>query len=89
MKQVSLFGMKFLAFLLNKVPKNTYYPIANPKLNIYTKSFYECITRVPRDLLLLWTILSEKLENVSVLHEWIISPKSHNIGFIELLDLHN
>jgi hypothetical protein len=31
----------------------------------------------------------KKLEKVSVLHEWIISPKSHNIGFIELLDLHN
>jgi hypothetical protein len=70
MKQVSLFGMKFLAFLLNKVPKNTYYPIANPKLSMKTKSFYECITRVPRDLLLNYEQLYLKtLENVSVLHD--------------------
>jgi hypothetical protein len=62
--------MKIKAFLLNKVPKNTYYPISNPKLNIYTKSFYECITEAPWDLLLNYEQLYlKKLENISVLHE--------------------
>jgi hypothetical protein len=55
---------------------NHCYPIANFKLNISTKGFFECITEVPRDLL--WTFVSEKIGSVSVSHERTISPKSHN-----------